>query len=119
MERKVPKIRETTADTVLEEIRRKAPFYVPEWTPGTEGDFGTALSRIFAGMAETIASNLNDAPQKTPPIFPRYAELLPPPCPARKDGTLLCPRPRSPGKRNGPCRDSGYGRRPGRGNPLL
>ncbi len=64
MERKVPKIKETTADMVLEEIRRKAPFYVPEWTPGAEGDFGTALSRIFAGMTETIASNLNDAPRK-------------------------------------------------------
>lgn len=64
MEKKAPKIRETTADTVLEEIQRKAPFYVPEWTPGAEGDFGTALSRIFADMAENLVSNLNEAPRK-------------------------------------------------------
>lgn len=64
MIRKVPKITKTTADTVLEKIRKKAPFYTPEWTPGAEGDFGTALARIFAGMAETLASNLNDIPKK-------------------------------------------------------
>jgi hypothetical protein len=64
MERKSPKIRETTADTVLENIQKKAPFYVPEWTPGAEGDFGNALSRIFADMAENLVSNLNEAPRK-------------------------------------------------------
>lgn len=64
MERKTPKIRETTADTVLEKIQKKAPFYVPEWTPGAEGDFGNALSRIFADMAENLVSNLNEAPRK-------------------------------------------------------
>ncbi len=64
MERKIPKIRETTADTVLESIQKKAPFYVPGWKPGFEGDFGTALSRIFADMAENLFSNLNEAPRK-------------------------------------------------------
>ena len=64
MERKSPKIRETTADMVLESIQKKAPFYIPEWTPGAEGDFGTALSRIFADMAENLVSNLNEAPRK-------------------------------------------------------
>lgn len=64
MERKTPKIRETTADKVLEKIQKKAPFYVPEWTPGAEGDFGTAISRIFADMAENLVSNLNEAPRK-------------------------------------------------------
>ncbi len=96
MERKVPKIRETTADMVLEEIRRKAPFYVPEWTPGAEGDFGTALSRIFAGMAETIASNLNDAPRKHLLSFLDMLNfsLLP----ARPARTVLCfvPGPGAP-----------------------
>lgn len=64
MERKAPKIRETTAETVLEKIQKKAPFYVPEWTPGAEGDFGNALSRIFADMAGNLVSNLNEAPRK-------------------------------------------------------
>lgn len=96
MERKVPKIRETKADMVLEEIRRKAPFYVPEWTPGAEGDFGTALSRIFAGMAETIASNLNDAPKKHLLSFLDMLNFsLLPALPAR---TVLCfvPGPGAP-----------------------
>lgn len=64
MERKTPKIRETTADKVLEKIQKKAPFYVPEWTPGAEGDSGNTLSRIFADMAENLLSNLNEAPRK-------------------------------------------------------
>jgi hypothetical protein len=64
MERKTPKIWETTADTMLEKIQKKAPFYVPEWTPGAEDDFGNALSRIFADMAENLVSNLNEAPRK-------------------------------------------------------
>ena len=88
MEIKTPKIRETTADTVLEEIRRKAPFYVPEWTPGVEGDFGTALSRIFADMAENIAINLNDAPRKHLYSFLDMLNFsLRPALPAR---TVLC-----------------------------
>ena len=61
---KNPIIIETKADTVLEEIRKKAHFYVPEWTPGVEGDFGNALSRIFADMAVDITSNLNHTPWK-------------------------------------------------------
>lgn len=64
MERKTPKIMETTVDTVRERIQKKALFYVPEWTPGAEGDFGTALSRIFADMAENLVCNLNEAPRK-------------------------------------------------------
>lgn len=64
MERKIPKIWEITADTMLESIQKKAPFYVPEWAPGAEGDFGTALSRIFEDMVENLVSNLNEAPRK-------------------------------------------------------
>lgn len=64
MERKIPKIWEITADAMLERIQKKAPFYVPEWTAGAEGDFGTALSRIFADMVENLVSNLNEAPRK-------------------------------------------------------
>jgi hypothetical protein len=88
MENKTPKITEITADTVLEEIRRKAPFYVPEWTPGIEGDFGSALSRIFAEMVENIASNLNDVPRKHLLSFLDLLNfsLLP----ARPARTVLC-----------------------------
>lgn len=88
MERKAPKIRETAADMVLEEIYRKAPFYVPEWTPGAEGDFGTALSRIFADMVENIASNLNEAPRKH--LFSFLDTLNFSLSPARPASTVLC-----------------------------
>lgn len=88
MEIKTPKIREITADTVLEEIQRKAPFYVPEWTPGVEGDFGAALSRIFANMVENIAINLNDVPRKHLCSFLNMLNFsLYPALPAR---TVLC-----------------------------
>lgn len=88
MERKTPKIRETTADMVLEEIKRKAPFYVPEWTPGAEGDFGTALSRIFADMTENLVSNLNEAPRKH--LFSFLDKLSFSLSPARPASTVLC-----------------------------
>lgn len=96
MDKKIPKITETTADTVLEEIRRKAPFYVPEWTPGIKGDFGAALSHIFAKMAENIASNLNDVPRKHLYSFLDMLNFsLRPALPAR---TVLCfvPGPGAP-----------------------
>jgi len=88
MERKTPKIRETTADTVRERIQKKAPFYVPEWTPGAEGDFGTALSRIFANMAENLVSNLNEAPRKHLLSFLGMLDFSL--SPARPAGTVLC-----------------------------
>lgn len=83
-----PTIVETTADTVLEEIRRKAHFYVPEWTPGVEGDFGNALSRIFADMVEDIASNLNHAPCKH--LFSFFNMLNFSPRSAQSARTVFC-----------------------------
>ncbi|HWQ44955.1 MAG TPA: putative baseplate assembly protein [Methanosarcina barkeri] len=88
MERKTPKIRETTADTVLEKIQKKAPFYVPEWTPEAEGDFGNALSRIFADMAENLLSNLNEAPRKHLLSFLDMLNFSL--SPARPASTVLC-----------------------------
>ncbi|MDR7664839.1 putative baseplate assembly protein [Methanosarcina sp. Z-7115] len=88
MERKTPKIRETTADTVLEKIQKKAPFYVPEWTPGAEGDFGNALSRIFADMAENLLNNLNEAPRKHLLSFLDMLNFSL--SPARPASTVLC-----------------------------
>jgi len=55
---------ERTMDTILQEIKRKAPFYVPEWNAEDNEDFGIALSMIFANMTEIISNNLNYAPQK-------------------------------------------------------
>ena len=96
MIRKVPKITENTADTVLEKIRKKAPFYAPEWTPGLEGDFGTALVRIFASMAENLASNLNDIPKKHLLSFLNLLNFSL--CPALPAKTVLCfvPGPGTP-----------------------
>ena len=96
MERKTPKIKETTADMVLETIQKKAPFYVPEWTPGAEGDFGTALSRIFADMAENLVSNLNEAPRKH--LLSFLDKLNFSLSPAKPASTVLCfvPGPGAP-----------------------
>lgn len=88
MERKIPKIWEITADTMRESIKKKAPFYVPEWTPGDEGDFGTALSRIFADMVENLASNLNEAPRKH--LLSFLNELDFSLSPAKPAHTVLC-----------------------------
>jgi hypothetical protein len=88
MGKNTPKIRETAAGTFFEEIKRKAQFYVPEWTPGIKGDFGSTLSCIFANMAENIAINLNDAPRKHFLSFLNMLDFsLRPAKPAR---TVLC-----------------------------
>ncbi|MDQ1255024.1 MAG: putative baseplate assembly protein [Euryarchaeota archaeon] len=88
MEREIPKIWEITADTMLESIKKKAPFYVQEWTPGDEGDFGTALSRIFTDMVENLASNLNEAPRKH--LLSFLDELGFSLSPAKPSRTVLC-----------------------------
>ena len=112
MERKTPKIRETTADTVLEKIQKKAPFYVPEWTPGAEGDFGNALSRIFADMAENLVSNLNEAPRKH--LLSFLDKLNFSLSPAKPASTVLCfvPGPGGSGKCNYPSQDPRYSQKP-------
>ncbi|WP_370573067.1 putative baseplate assembly protein [Methanomethylovorans sp.] len=68
-----PQISQMDSETTLAEIRKKAPFYVPEWNTGDERDFGVGLSRIFANMSETIMSRLNEAPQKH---FLSFLEML-------------------------------------------
>jgi hypothetical protein len=68
-----PQISQMDSETTLAEIRKKAPFYVPEWNTGDERDFGVGLSRIFANMSETIMSRLNEVPQKH---FLSFLEML-------------------------------------------
>jgi hypothetical protein len=98
MERKSPKIMETTADTVLEMIKKKAPFYVPEWTSRAEGDFGNALSRIFADMVENFVNNLNEAPWKH---FLSFLDMLNfSLSPAKPASTVLCFVPSSKAPEN-------------------
>ncbi len=60
----VPEICKLDADTTMQEIRKKAPFYVPEWNTEDEKDFGIVLSSIFSGMVDSISSRLNEAPKK-------------------------------------------------------
>jgi len=68
-----PPISQMNAETTLAEIRKKAPFYVPEWSTEDERDFGIGLSKIFANMTDTITSRLNEAPHKH---FLSFLEML-------------------------------------------
>lgn len=70
---KVPEISRLDADTTLQEIRKKAPFYLPEWKAESSEDVGLALSMIFSNMAGTISSRLNEAPDKH---FLSFLEML-------------------------------------------
>jgi len=58
-----PKIDRRSNEDILNEIRKLAPFYTPEWNPDS-GDAGFALSRIFARMFEGIIGRLNRVPDK-------------------------------------------------------
>lgn len=60
----VPEICKLNTDTTMKEVRKKAPFYVPEWDTEDERDFGIVLSNLFSGMVDSISSRLNEAPKK-------------------------------------------------------
>ena len=68
-----PPISQMNSETTLAEIKKKAPFYVPEWNTEDERDFGISLSRIFADMTDAITSRLNEAPHKH---FLSFLEML-------------------------------------------
>ncbi len=61
---RVPEVCRLDADMTMQEIRKKAPFYVPEWNMEDEKDFGIVLSKIFSGMADLVSSRLNEAPKR-------------------------------------------------------
>jgi len=79
---KVPEISRLNRDAVLQEIIKKAPFYLPEWRAEDRNDAGFALSRIFSDMIGTISSRVNEAPGKH---FLSFLEML--------NFSLIPPRP--------------------------
>lgn len=70
---KAPEISRLDADAIRQEIRKKAPFYLPEWKAEVPEDVGFALSMIFSSMAGNISSRLNEAPDKH---FLSFLEML-------------------------------------------
>lgn len=64
----MPKIIDKSFEDLLEDKRRRALLYVPEWRPAGEEageeDFGVALLKIFTHMQEEIVSRLNKVPAK-------------------------------------------------------
>ena len=55
-----PKIIDITRKKIIEEIKAKVPFFVPEWQPN-EADPGFALARIFTEMYLSIIDKINIA----------------------------------------------------------
>lgn len=75
-----PIVTDKDADSVLKEIEGKAPYYTPEWKYGGKGDFGTALSKIFAHLSGIVINRLNHAPYRHSIAFLEMigASILPP-----------------------------------------
>jgi hypothetical protein len=48
---------------LLDEAKRLAPFYVPEWN-ADDDETGTALLRIFLHMVQEVTRRLNEVPRK-------------------------------------------------------
>ncbi|UHA73462.1 baseplate J/gp47 family protein [Paenibacillus sp. 481] len=62
---KPPKIGPEDAKQLIEQIKRIAPYYTPEWKCSFEDpDAGTALMLIFADMFEQNSKRLNQVPYK-------------------------------------------------------
>jgi hypothetical protein len=55
---------------LIEELRKYAPFYIPEWDPNNEADVGVSLAKIFAGMMSYVVDRKNKIPTKN------YIEFL-------------------------------------------
>jgi hypothetical protein len=64
---------------LIEELRKYAPFYIPEWDPNNEADVGVTLAKIFAGMMSYVVDRENKIPTKN------YIEFL------NRLGTKLIP----------------------------
>jgi len=69
----MPKINEKSFEDLLEDKRRLARLYVPEWRPAIEEDLGVALLKIFTHMHEEIVGRLNRVPEKN---FAAFLDML-------------------------------------------
>ncbi len=69
----MPKIIDKSFEDLLEDERRRALLYVPEWRSTSEGDFGVALLKIFTHMQEEIIGRLNKVPEKN---FGAFLDML-------------------------------------------
>jgi len=68
-----PKIDKRNFQTLLEEAKRLAPFYVPEWNIASSDDSGVALLKIFFYMLQEVTHRLNEVPEKN---FVAFLDML-------------------------------------------
>jgi hypothetical protein len=69
----MPKIDLRDFQSLLEEKRRIAPLYTPEWDAADDRDTGVALLKIFTHMQEEIINRLNRVPDKN---FTAFLEMI-------------------------------------------
>ncbi|MFN6569608.1 putative baseplate assembly protein [Dendronalium sp. ChiSLP03b] len=68
-----PKIDNRNFETILQEIRKLIPFYIPEWIVSDRKDSGSALLKIFAHMFTGTLHQLNLVPEKN---FIAFLDML-------------------------------------------
>jgi len=61
---KSPKLDTRDSETIVQQARALAPFYVPEWDAAEETGAGATLLKIVARLLEGIIRRLNDVPVK-------------------------------------------------------
>lgn len=59
-----PNLDDRTAQDLVDEAKRRIPFYCAEWTDHNVSDPGVTLIELFAGMVETLLFRLNRVPEK-------------------------------------------------------
>jgi predicted phage baseplate assembly protein len=60
-----PKLDDRTFQDLVDEAKRRIPYYCPEWTDHNVSDPGVTLIELFAWMTETLLYRLNRVPEKS------------------------------------------------------
>lgn len=68
-----PKIDSRKMSGLLRELQQLAPHYAPEWASSDDKDPGKALLAIFAHLAESVVTRLNQVPHKN---FVAFLDML-------------------------------------------
>lgn len=90
----IPNLDDRHFQDLVDEAKRRIPYYCPEWTDHNVSDPGVTLIELFAGMVDALIYRLNRVPDKSYLAFMDLMGIqLDPPAPARAALTFVLSAP--------------------------